>query len=681
VWRERIEGNAVGLAVAEGCLVISSDAGPVYCFSESPKQRPKKIADALEDNPYDGDPHAPLYRQAAEKILSECPARKGYCLVLDCGEGGLAYELAKQTEFQIVGLEHDPQKRNAAQQKMRSAGLLGKRVVIESWDIETLPDYFANLIVSDGMLIDGKTRSSEEQRFRVLRPCGGVSLLSFHQDGALSWEKIEREALEGSGRWTHQYSDPQNTACSDDPYVDNPLGMLWYGEPGPSGMVERHARSQSPVAMNGISYMEGEETITAVDAYNGTILWKRSIPGAVRVKIKADSGNLVITDSGLYVAAFDKCHRLDPQTGETIRIYTMPVSKDGSPRRWGYLSVIDGLLYGSASEPMTEEYGDILDLFLFNGQWRKAEDIPDEKKERYLYYRRQYPDPQDFILASQRDGALYRTMTSFGPGGEFTQKNAVTDGLMTSDKIFAVDIDSGRFVWIHDGQEIANITISIGDGKIFFADLAVSDQQKQIAMDERLALKQAGIYKERDGIKEELAERRKQIDDSPDLNARARSMIEYVITSLETEMFQEEHPEGKLSYDDADIRLVTALDAKTGKRIWEKPVELTGCCGDRMGTAFAKNMLFFFGYHGNHDAWRFRYGGLKWRRITALDGDSGSFVWSRPLNYRTRPVIVGEQIILEPQACDLYTGELITRKHPITGDDVPEWVLLVWRPW
>ncbi|MBN2325815.1 MAG: PQQ-binding-like beta-propeller repeat protein [Candidatus Omnitrophica bacterium] len=670
-WRERIEGKAAGMAAGEGFLVVSSDAGPVYCFSESPKQRPKKIAAAIEDNSYDGAPDSALYRQAVEKILSECPARKGYCLVLDCGEGQLAYELAKRTEFQIIGLESDPQKRSAAQKKMLSAGLLGKRVVIEPWDIETLPDYFANLIVSDGMLIHGKTGASEEQRFRVLRPWGGVSLLSFHQDDVLSWKKIVRGALEGSGQWTHQYSDPQNTACSGDPYVDNPLGILWYGEPGPSGMVERHARAQSPVAMNGIVYMEGEEIITAVDAYNGTLLWKRSIPGAVRVKTKADSGNLVITENGLYVAAFDKCHRLDPETGETIRVYTMPVSEDGSPRRWGYLSVIGGILYGSTAESMIEEYGDILDILLLNGQWRDLEDIPNEKKERYLYYRSQYPDAQDFILASQRDGALYKTMTSFGPGGEFMQKNAVTEGLMTSDKIFAVDIDTGRFLWIHDGKGIANISISIGGGKIFLADHAVSEQQKQTAMDERLAMKQAGIYKERDGIKKELAERRKQINDSPDINPRTRSMIEYVITSLETEMFQEEHPEGKLTYDDADIRLVTALDAKTGRRLWEKPVELTGCCGDRMGSAFAKGMLFFFGNHGNHDAWRFSYGGLKWRRITALDADTGSIVWSRPLNYRTRPVIVGDQIILEPQACNLFTGELITRKHPITGEDVP----------
>jgi hypothetical protein len=46
-------------------------------------------------------------------------------------------------------------------------------------------------------------------------------------------------------------------------------------------------------------------------------------------------------------------------------------------------------------------------------------------------------------------------------------------------------------------------------------------------------------------------------------------------------------------------------------------------------------------------------------------------VWSRALNYRTRPVIVADKIILEPQACDLHTGNIIMRDHPITSKQVP----------
>ena len=55
--------------------------------------------------------------------------------------------------------------------------------------------------------------------------------------------------------------------------------------------------------------------------------------------------------------------------------------------------------------------------------------------------------------------------------------------------------------------------------------------------------------------------------------------------------------------------VVVALDASTGSKLWEKVVDLTGCCGDYMGAAYSDGLLLFFGNHGNHDAWRFREGG------------------------------------------------------------------------
>ena len=119
------------------------------------------------------------------------------------------------------------------------------------------------------------------------------------------------------------------------------------------------------------------------------------------------------------------------------------------------------------------------------------------------------------------------------------------------------------------------------------------------------------------------------------------------------------------------MRLVVTLDAKTGAKLWEKVVDLTGSCGDYMGAAYSDGLLLFYGNHGNHDAWRFREGGMQWRRITALAAQTGEMVWSRPLNYRTRPVIVGDKIILEPQACYLHTGEIVMRDHPVTGQQVP----------
>jgi outer membrane protein assembly factor BamB len=424
--------------------------------------------------------------------------------------------------------------------------------------------------------------------------------------------------------------------------------------------------------MNGRLFMQGEELIMAVDAFNGTLLWKREIPGAVRVKVKADCGNLVVTEKGLYVAAHDKCYRLNPETGETMREYHIPPFSDSSPRRWGYISVVNNILYGSTATAMDEDYGAILKRFVENGKWKNIEDIPDEFKERYEYSKKLYPDIRTLMMAAQRSGAMYRSMTSFARGGEFLQKNAVTENLMISDKLFAMDTETGELLWQRDGEKIANITISIGDGKIFYADSNVTKAQRSRALKRKRKFTKSGVYKEREGILKELREKKKflaeKLRENKSYSGKAR--IEYLISSLEAELFKEEHPEGSLTYNDADVRNVFALDALTGELIWRRPVDLTGCCGDKMGTAYSNNILFFFGNHGNHDAWRFKEGGMKWRRITALSSENGDMIWSRALNYRTRPVIVGDKIIVEPRACELRTGEIIMREHPITGEKV-----------
>jgi outer membrane protein assembly factor BamB len=673
VWKSEVEGAVVGLAASGGSLIVSSDEGPVYCFGQTKIAAAKEIRMQIKADPYPDDSLNETYKAAAEHIIADSSTKKGYALVLDCGQGRLAYELAKRTELKIVGLEKDSKKLAIARKNLEVTGLLGSRVVVEPWDMDSLPTYFANLIVSDGMILTGETTGTSEEGRRILRPWGGTACLSFHRDGQVTWRKYVRGPLQGTGAWTQQYCDPQNSACSGDELVYGPLGVLWFGEPGPLGMVERHACAQSPVSMDGRLLMEGEEVISAVDAFNGTLLWKREIPGAVRVKVKADSGNLVVTKDGLYVAAYDKCYRLDLDTGETIREYEVPPSSDGSPRRWGYISVVDNILYGSAAKAMREDYGAIIKRFLENGRWKNIEDVPEDYRNQYERSRKLYPEPIDLFRAAQRSGAMYGSMTAFASGGEFLQKNAVTGNLMTGDKVFAMDTETGELLWQHDGKKIADIAIVLGDGKIFFADGGITDEQKSIALQKRRELIDKGIYKEREGVLDELKEKQEflaqKLKENP--SYRQKSQVQYLISSLRAELYRDEHPEGTLTRDDADVRVVIALDAKTGEELWESPVDLTGCCGDKMGAAYSSGLLLFFGNHGNHDAWRFIQGGLKWRRITALSTEDGKMAWSRALNYRTRPVIVGDKIILEPQACELKTGEIIMRDHPITGKQVP----------
>lgn len=673
LWKETVDGKAVGLAVSDGRLVVSTDEGPVYCFGPQKVAAVKEIKTDVNPNPYPPDHLTKTYEDAAVRFLEDSGINKGYCLVLDCGEGRLAYEIARQSELKIIALEKDLVKLATARGRLEAAGLLGSRIAVEPWDLSTLPDYFANLVVSDGMLVTGKTATSFEEAKRVTRPYGGT-LYSGPKEGSVTdRSKFVRGELEGAGSWTHQYADPQNTACSRDELVNGPLGILWFGEPGPIGMVERHGRAQSPVSINGRLFVEGEELIMAVDAFNGTLLWKRQIPGAVRVKIKGDSGNLAVTDDGLYVAAHDRCYRLDPATGKTIQVYDLPQTSGEVTRRWGYIAVLDGVLYGSAAMPMDQEYAAFLKASVENGKWKSIDQIPLEHRGAYEEYTKLYPVPgEDVLRALQRSGMSHQYMAPFPRGGEFSQKGAVTEGLMVGDKVFAIDTETGKVLWTHSGDRIANITVVLGDGKIYFAESKISDEQRKKALEEKRLLIETGVYRERKGILDELHDKKAELAQLERSGQEFRRRpIDYQIESLEAELFKDEQEEGSLDYEDADVRLVVALDARTGGQCWRKLVDLTGCSGDKMGAAYQDGVLLFFGNHGNHDAWRFIADGLKWRRITALSADNGDVAWSRPLNYRTRPVIVGNKVIIEPRACDLYTGEIIMRNHPVTAEKVP----------
>lgn len=640
LWNYQINGVSLGIAVSDGKLFVSTDKGPVYCFGKEKSDVFENRPD-IEPSPYPKDELTSVYEAAADTILRETGIKKGYCLILDCDIGRLAYEIAKRTELKVVGIEDDPKKVEMAKNKLDKAGLYGSRVVVEQWRLSSLPDCFANLIVSDGMMTLRKTGMPEEEIFRVLRPCGGVAYIpdAGYQIQIAGYECREssiqhllmavRGKLEGAGSWTQLYGNPQNTACSDDQLVKAPLSVLWFGEPGPEKMVERHGRATSPVSIDGRLFIQGAEVIMAYDAYNGTFLWEKNIPGAVRVRADVDGGNLAATEDGLYIAAYDKCYRLNPATGEIIRTYDVPASSDDSPRRWGYVSCTGNILFGSAAMPLKMDYAAFWKNFVKDdGTWKSADAVPPEYKNQYKIYTSNYPVPdEDALAAFHRGGVLWRPMSDQPAwGSQRSPKGALTEAMMTGDAVFAMDTETGKLLWIHHGKRIANIAVAVGDGQIFFAEASVAEQQKKEAFEERQRLVENGIY--------------------------------------------EKSVEAELGPEDADVRFIFALDTSTGEKLWEKPLDLTGCGGDKMGLAYHDDaaLLLFFGHYSNHDGGLFREGSLMWRRITALSVSTREVAWSRPLNYLRRPLIVGDNIIIEPRACDVRTGQIKTRSHPITGE-------------
>ncbi len=438
LWAAPVDGKAFGLSVINGGLYVSTDRGRIHCFKSGVKDSRKVIAAKKHTNPYPHDSLTPLYSNAAEHIIEQTGITKGYCLVLDCGRGRLAYELARRSDLKIIAVEEDPAEVTAARDAIDKAGLYG-RVVVHHKDSAKLPytRYFANLIVSDQTLRTGELTCSADRIYELLRPYGGVfafarsgsrfdkeKLREWSQSSFSDWKLnhngktllvwTEREKLQGAGEWTHTYAESGNTACSGDRIIKGEMEVQWFGRPGPKYMIDRHHRNVPPLFKDGRLFAPGDCVVFAVDAYNGTIEWKIEVPNSRRLGAFLDCGSMAVDDRVLYVAAEDKCYGFDVRTGHRRIIYQMPQLINSEPRGWGYVAYSGNILFGSG----------------------------------------------------RRKGASY-TETSYEADDSLWYRDMK---VVVSDYLFAMQKSRRRLLWKYKEGLILNTTIALGDGRIYFLE-------------------------------------------------------------------------------------------------------------------------------------------------------------------------------------------------------------------
>ena len=76
---------------------------------------------------------------------------KGLCLLIGVGDGQLGYELAKQSQMKIIGIDTDVNSVKKAREKLQKAGFYGTRISIlpvSSYEDLPFPNDCANLIVA-----------------------------------------------------------------------------------------------------------------------------------------------------------------------------------------------------------------------------------------------------------------------------------------------------------------------------------------------------------------------------------------------------------------------------------------------------------------------------------------------------------------------------------------------------
>ncbi len=588
VWTSKVEGEARGLAVAQGCLVVSTTKGHVHIFADAAQG----IVNAEPKTPADIDSSAES-QELAKEILETAKIREGFCLIAGAESGELAKALAFNSDLKIYGIEPDPAKVEAARKQLMAAGLYGSRVTIHQADLSAIPysNYFANLIVSETLLKTGTLSGNPALIARHLKPCGGKIVLGSKGDGATekAWLSktnlldhaeitttdkhavMTRGKLPGAGEWTHLYANAGNIAATEDQRIKGGLGVLWYGDPGPGKMVNRHDGAVGPIAVNGRLIIQGDDNVMAYDAYNGHFLWERANPKAFRTGVfqNQNPGNLVGSDEFVFVLIRDVVEQLDAATGKVIAEHKLPPEHQ-KDREWGYIALQDGKLFGTATV----------------------------RKELELRMRRR--------------GRRFEDAT---------------------DVLFAIDVKTGKHLWAYQGKSIVHHTVALGSNRAYFIDSTLTTEQRQAQLAED---------------KSELAQ----------------------LTGQEAKL-----AEARMKRQDA--RLAVALDANTGKKLWETPVDVTDCSeigigGGKLTMLFHNNTLLLGGANANGHYWQqFIKGDFSRRRLVCLSAEDGHKLWAKDANYRHRPIIIEDQIIAEPWSFDLYTGAIKTRPHPLTGEEVP----------
>ncbi len=312
VWSAPVSGQARGIAVANGQLIVSTDHGVIYNFGRQ------------AGNPLAAESKAsavPAPKLPADFALD--PDVKGYGLVCGAADTTLAEALAAASHLNVTCLLPDAATVARARQHLSAAGTASHVVVHQNPRDGQLPyaDYFANVVVVCG----NGGGINPEQLYRVLHPSTGKMYFpgaaaatvaaSLQAAGIPPREllttggvpTVVRGPLEGAFDWNSTYKTDQRLKW--------PLELLWFGGPGRDRMLRRHGRYYPPpIPAAGRVFLEGESHVIATDAYNGTELWSWYVPGFR--SINADDKNVYIGARNLL--------QCDARSGEILKVFGDP---------------------------------------------------------------------------------------------------------------------------------------------------------------------------------------------------------------------------------------------------------------------------------------------------------------------------------------------------------------------
>ncbi|MBP89096.1 MAG: hypothetical protein CMJ64_20665 [Planctomycetaceae bacterium] len=271
----------------------------------------------------------------AQRLLEQVDAGRGICVVIADSEPEVAIDLATKSDFIIYVCSKNERYLKSLQKEAYEAGLLGIRLYVQPLASDGI--HLASNLADAAIVVGDGSEKLLAELSRVTHP--GAKIVS-------GGEVSTNPTRDGSDDWSHPYHGPDNNPQSTDtaiegPYLTQFLCDPWY-VPMPQVTVSSGGRLFK--AFGHIALKEREwpwlNKLVAVNAYNGTMLWKRDLTPGFMIH----RNTLIATPDVLYFGDNESCKLIDATTGEVrdeIRI-----AKEIDPNGvWKWMAMESEVLY------------------------------------------------------------------------------------------------------------------------------------------------------------------------------------------------------------------------------------------------------------------------------------------------------------------------------------------------
>jgi len=355
----------------------------------------------------------------AEAALGNLAMRKGICVVLGLPRSDGARfvtDLARSSEFLIYFQSPDVAEAAEVRADAEAARFLGERIFVDRGDWQRI-HLAGNLATAVLVARSAEGSVARQELLRVLHP-GGTAFLG--------GRTIAKPFPEETDDWGHPYHGPDNNPQSTDEIARAPYLTQFIADPKfcPSPAVTVASGGRVFRAFGHLSHKLNQNamlnTLIAVNAYNGTRLWRRPLREGFMVL----RNTLIATPDTLYLADDESCKLLDAATGELKGEIVLPPQYDGGTV-WKWMALEDGVLYALVGGKETA--APVLRSTVFGlGHWPRAN-----------WPGFDYADPG----------------TAWGQGRAF----------------LAIDPKTKRVLWRHREQDFLDTrAVCMKDGQIFF---------------------------------------------------------------------------------------------------------------------------------------------------------------------------------------------------------------------